>query len=133
MSRRLLESVVVLAVAGVLPLAGQHSAAARTPDGHPDLQGIWTNATITPMERPAMFAGKLTVSDAEAAKYEKSNNDTLYGDRRSENAEQDRDHAYNALFFDRGTDLAIVDGVKRTSLVIDPPEGKIPELTPDAK
>src|SRR5579862_8323920 len=133
MSRRLLESVVALLVAGVMPIAAQRSAVLRTAGGHPDLQGIWTNATVTPMERPAMFAGKLTATDAEATKYEKQNNDNLYGDRRSENAEQDRDHAYNALFFDRGTAMARVDGVKRTSLIVDPPDGKLPALTPDAK
>ena len=143
MSHRCLTPVVVaLAVASTLPLAAQpqritpnakSSAVARTSDGHPDMQGIWTNATITPMERPAQFAGKTTATDEEASKYEKQNNDNLYGDKRSQNAEQDRDHAYNALFFDRGTELARVDGVKRTSLIIDPPDGKIPPLTPEAK
>jgi hypothetical protein len=142
MGRRLLESVMALAVASMVLLAAhaqgvaaktKSSAVPRTSDGHPDLQGIWTNATVTPMERPAQFAGKLTATDAEATKYEKQNNDNLYGDKRSENAEQDRDHAYNALFFDRGTELARVDGVKRTSLIIDPPDGKIPALTPEAK
>lgn len=113
--------------------ATKTGAIPRTTDGHPDLQGIWTNATVTPIERPAQFAGKLTVTDEEAAKYEKQNNDNLYGDRRSENAEQDRDHAYNALFFDRGTELARVDGVKRTSLIIDPPDGKVPAMNPDAQ
>src|SRR5579862_9762157 len=131
MGRRFLASLVAFGVASTLPIAAQPQTAGarissstlpRTPDGHPDLQGIWTNATITPMERPAQFAGKLTATDEEAAKYEKQNNDNLYGDRRSENAEQDRDHAYNALFFDRGTELARVDGVKRTSLIIDPPD-----------
>src|ERR1700721_3081330 len=48
----------------------------RTPDGHPDLQGIWTNATLTPLERPAQFAGKATVSEAEAKAYEKSDLET---------------------------------------------------------
>jgi len=141
MGRRLLESVIAVAIASCMPLAAQSQVSAaktkaavpRTADGHPDLQGIWTNATITPLERPAQFAGKLTATDAEAAKYERQNNDNLYGDKRSENAEQDRDHAYNALFFDRGTELARVDGVKRTSLIIDPPDGKMPALTPEAK
>jgi hypothetical protein len=71
--------------------------------------------------------------EAEAAKHEKQNNENLYGDRRSSNAAQDRDHAYHALFFDRGTKLARVDSVKRTSLIVDPPDGKIPALTPAAK
>ena len=46
------------------------STVPRTADGHPDLQGIWTNATITPMERPAALTGKATLSDAEAKAYE---------------------------------------------------------------
>jgi hypothetical protein len=141
MRYRLLAFVAVLAAAADSP-AGQGTSPAakakgwtvpRTPDGHPDLQGVWTNATITPIERPAAFEGKAAATEAEAAKFEKQNNDGLYGDRRSENAESDRDHAYNSLFFDRGTQLARVDGVKRTSLIIDPPDGKIPEMTPEGK
>src|ERR1700760_3486646 len=49
------------------PGAQPHAA-----DAHPDLSGIWTNATVTPMERPAQFAGKSTLTDAEAAKFEQS-------------------------------------------------------------
>ena len=130
----------VLVFAGVLvtTLTAQTKATqARMPvpriNGHPDLQGIWTNATITPVERPPMFANKLTVTDEEAKAYETRNNDNLYGDKRGATAEADRDHAYNSLFFDRGTELARVDGVKRASLIIDPPDGKVPPLTPEAQ
>src|ERR1700719_625238 len=136
MSYRFLAPLGALAVMLAAPLVGQTPSkwsVPRTPDGQPDLQGIWTNATITPLERPSMFAAKLTASDEEAAKFEHQNNDTLYVDRRGATAQADRDHAYNSLFFDRGTELARVDGVKRTSLIIDPPDGKIPALTPDAK
>jgi hypothetical protein len=145
MRHRVLASLAAVAALAAMPLAAQAPVAAKTTsakknwipprlaDGHPNLQGIWTNATITPLERPAEFAGKATATDAEAAKFENPNNDNLYGDRRSSNAEQDRDHAYNALFFDRGTELAKVDGVKRTSLIIDPPDGKLPSLTDQAR
>jgi len=125
--------VVGLALLAVMPAVSQTKGMPRTPDGHPDLQGIWTNATITPMERPPAVAGKSTVSDAEASKFEQQSNGQLYGDQRSSNAEADRDHAYNALFFDRGTELARVDGQKRTSLIVDPPDGKIPPLTDEGK
>ncbi len=137
-----LKHFALLAAAAVLvaaPLGAQAPARKtafsmpRLADGHPDLQGIWTNATITPLERPPQFAGKLTVSDAEAAKFENPNNQNLYGDQRSSDAERDRDHAYNALFFDRGTELARVDGAKRTSLIIDPADGKIPAITAEAR
>jgi hypothetical protein len=146
MNHRILASLAAAAGLVAAPLAAQTTVAAkaasttkknwtvsRLADGHPNLQGIWTNATITPLERPEQFAGKATVSDAEAAKFENPNNSNLYGDERSSDAERDRDHAYNALFFDRGTELARVDGVKRTSLIIDPPDGKVPALTDGAK
>src|SRR5262245_8445141 len=45
----------------------------RTADGHPDLQGIWTNATITPLERPTEFGERLVITDAEAKKIEATN------------------------------------------------------------
>jgi len=142
MSHRFPVSLGALAVLLAAPPAAQPQSPVansktwtvpRTPDGQPDLQGIWTNATITPLERPPMFAAKLTVSDEEAAKFEHQNNDTLYVDRRGATAEADRDHAYNSLFFDRGTELARVDGVKRTSLIIDPPDGRVPPLTPEGQ
>jgi hypothetical protein len=130
-------SVGALAVTAVL-LPGQ-TKVPRTTDGRPDLQGIWTNATLTPLERPAAFAGKLTVSDAEAAVYEKKQQDELKaGDGISDSdfhrrAGSGETGGYNALFIDRGTELARVDGVKRTSLIIDPPDGKVPPLTAEAR
>ncbi len=117
----------------------QGSAAPRAADGHPDLQGVWTNATLTPMERPASFAGKLNATDEEAAVFEKKQQDELSaGDGKSDSdfhrrAGSGETGGYNALFIDRGSELARVDGVKRTSLVIDPPDGKVPALTPEAR
>ena len=104
----------------------------RTPDGHPDLQGIWTNATITPLERPAALAGKATLSDAEAKAYEVKDSQTNTLDEESSPLVAATGSgavgAYNNLFVDRGSELARVDGVKRTSLIVDPPNGKIPML-----
>ncbi|HWE53255.1 MAG TPA: hypothetical protein VG273_25915 [Bryobacteraceae bacterium] len=103
----------------------------RTPDGHPDLQGVWTNATITPLERPAEFAGKPTLTDAEAKAFEKKDvqSNTLDSDVSSNFNRATGGPgvgAYNNLFVDRGSELARVDGVKRTSLIADPPDGKMP-------
>ena len=121
-----------------LPLHGQ--AIKRAPDGHPDLQGIWTNATLTPLERPASFAGKPNLSEAEAkAVFEKQQQDELHsGDGKSDSdfhrrAGSGETGGYNALFIDRGSELARVDGVKRSSLVIDPPDGRVPPITPEAQ
>jgi hypothetical protein len=111
----------------------------RTADGHPDLQGVWTNATLTPMERPASFAGKLNLTEAEAKAFEAHAQEELTsGDGKSDSdfhrrAGSGETGGYNALFIDRGSELARVDGVKRSSLVIDPPDGKVPPLTPEAQ
>ena len=105
----------------------------RTADGHPDLQGIWTNATITPLERQAQFAGRLTISDKEAAVFEKKSLDNSSLDRRDGGSDADRSRAYNNLFVDKGTELARVDGQKRTSLIVDPPDGKIPPMTAEGQ
>jgi hypothetical protein len=128
------------------PLAGQapgakaspaakakSSTIPRTADGHPDLQGTWTNATLTPLERPAEFAGKATVTDAEARAYEKKDLETNDIDKQDApllaRAGSAGTGGYNNLFIDRGSELARVDGVKRTSLIIDPPDGRVPPLT----
>jgi hypothetical protein len=135
MSSRFLAIVGVLAVLISAPAAGQK----RTSDGHPDLQGVWTNATITPLERPKSLAAKATLTDAEAAEFEKNAAKELQDvDGKSESpllaaAGSNGTGGYNILFIDRGSELARVDGVKRTSLIIDPPDGKIPPTTRDAK
>ena len=129
-----------LAVLAIAPVTAQTPSGAkkpwtapRTPDGHPDLQGIWTNATITPIERPANFKDRPTLSEKEAHDYETRVSTQFNTDSRGANAEQDRDQAYNRLFLDRGDNLARVDGVARTSLIVDPPDGKIPTLTDEAR
>lgn len=141
MSRRFLTTFClpagVLAVSLWAPLRGQ--TVPRTPDGHPDLQGIWTNATITPLERPKTLAGKATLTDAEAAALEKNSAEELASvDGASEHpllaaAGSNGTGGYNVLFIDRGSEFARVDGVKRTSLIIDPPDGKVPPLKPGRK
>jgi hypothetical protein len=110
----------------------------RTPDGHPDLQGTWTNATVTPLERPDALAGKATLTDAEARVLEtKSADELAEADGKSEGplltaTGSAGTGGYNALFLDRGSEFARVDGVKRTSLIIDPPDGKVPRMSADA-
>ncbi len=111
----------------------------RTPDGHPDLQGIWTNATITPLERPAALAKKPTLTDAEAKFIEKNQSEELNKlDGASDGpllaaAGSAGTGGYNVLFVDRGSEFARVDGVKRTALISDPPDGKVPAITDEAR
>jgi hypothetical protein len=133
----------VLALTSLAPLPAQTKpknwTVSRTPDGKPDLQGVWTNATLTPLERPTTVAGKATLTDAEAAVWEKkSKDDEAKYDGKADNPIADAlgsggTGGYNALFVDHGTELARVDGVKRTSLIIDPPDGKVPPVTADGK
>src|SRR5207247_3559914 len=104
--------------------------APRTQDGQPDLQGIWTNATITPFERPKELAGKQFFTENEAAEYEKRFAQSASRDRRGGTPETDVAGAYNDFWFDRGTKVV---PTRRTSLVVDPPDGRVPPLTPEAQ
>jgi hypothetical protein len=98
----------------------------RTPDGQPDLQGIWSFATITPLERPAELAGKEFFTEKEAADYETEIRTRNNMDRRDGTAEADVGRAYNDFWWDRGTRTV---KTRRTSLIIDPADGKIPAMT----
>src|SRR5713226_2483158 len=109
--------MLAAALAGQTPGAApkpkaKSSAVPRTPDGHPDLQGIWTNATITPLERPAALSGKPTLTDAEAAALEKTSAKELADvDGKSEApllaaAGSNGTGGYNVLFIDRGSEFA---------------------------
>ena len=111
----------------------------RTLEGHPDLQGIWTNSTRTPVERAPSFAGKATLTDAEAKAWERQDAEqwqeldgTSEGPLHATKGSAGTG-AYNVLFYDMGSELARVDGVKRTSMVIDPSDGRIPPPTAEAR
>ena len=148
MNRCLATSLAVLAVLLFTPglAAGQAaqadgSGSARTPWGDPDLQGGWGYSTLTPLERPVELSGKEVFTDEEAAEFIER---TLYqrdADRRDEDGSRggiingtqqtsDLARAYNQFWFDRGTEIV---GTKRTSLIVDPPDGQLPPLTPEAQ
>ena len=129
-----LAAIAVASLASI-PAAGQTRTktwtAPRTPDGHPDLQGTWTNVTITPLERPADLAGKAFLTEAEAAEYEKQTVARNNVDNRANlTPAADVGLAYNDFWYDRGTKVI---GTRRTSLVIAPPDGRIPAMLPEAQ
>jgi len=98
---------------------------ARTPDGQPDLQGVWTNATLTPFERPAQLAGKATITEQEAAAIEKR-----ASENRVDRAPGSGDTgSYNQAFFDSGTTWL---STRQSSLVVEPSNGRVP-LKPSAE
>jgi hypothetical protein len=102
----------------------------RTPDGQPDLQGVWTNSTLSPLERPAELAGKTVLTAEEASDYVKGLLQRVNTDRRDGGAQVDVGRSYNEFWRDRGNNL-VAD--LRSSLIVDPPDGKIPALTPEAQ
>lgn len=131
---RALAFLIALALSASLPAAGQTPSQSwtvpRTPDGQPDLQGVWTNATITPLERPAELAGKEFLTEAEARDFEKSAFAQINSERRDGGPEVDVGRSYNEFWRDRGTKVV---ANRRTSLITDPADGKIPALTAEAQ
>ena len=104
------------------------------PSSRPDLEGVWAFSTLTPLERTAEFAGKPELTPAEAAEYERRTVDRTDRDKRDTSSpEADVGGAYNEFWWERGTRLASVNGMKRTSLIVDPPDGRIPALTAAAQ
>jgi hypothetical protein len=135
MTRRL--AAVFVAIAMLIPTAASaQSDTPRTLDGKPDLQGVWDFRTITPLERPDDLAGREFLTEEESAELEQQavdRNDRL--DLPSEVRTEPLPAggnvgAYNNFWMDRGTRVV---GNRRTSLVVDPADGKIPPLTPDGQ
>jgi hypothetical protein len=102
---------------GALPWVLPH-----TPDGQPDFRGYWTNATFTPLERPADLAGKEFMTEAEAAAYEKKRQ------LQEESQAKDDIHYDNVIWQKESYDKVVTR--LRTSIIVDPPDGRIPPLTP---
>src|SRR5579872_6952304 len=115
---------IVAIIIGLPPAEAQTApakkwTAPRTPDGQPDLQGIWTNATITPFERPASLAGKAFFTEQEAAEFE-----AQAAKGRVDGPGKPGDvGSYNQAWSDGGTTVA---STRQTSLVVDPPDGRVP-------
>ncbi len=119
--------------------------APRTPDGHPDLQGNWTNATLTPLERPAGLPRAL--NKTQAAALEKIRADTV--ETLSKPSDPNRTAppvggdgstgaagnvgGYNYVWIDAGDHVAFVNGELRSSFIVDPANGRLPPLTPAAR
>jgi hypothetical protein len=97
----------------------------RTPDGQPDLRGVWTNETITPLERPRALADKPFLNEAEAAELEKQ----AAARREASERKDGTVGTYNQFWFDSGTRVV---STRQTSLVVDPPDGRVP-VRPEAE
>src|SRR5213593_1216584 len=128
---------IAITVAAQTPRpAAKPYAPRRTPDGHPDLQGTYDLATLTPLERPAGTNAVLT--DEEAAKLEQNvatqnevRGRAISGDRTAPPKGGDGSTGaaggvggYNNFWLDAGSSYTLVNGEKRTSIVVDPPDGR---------
>jgi hypothetical protein len=98
----------------------------RTPWGDPDLQGVWNDATSTPLERPAAVGETTLHDDKAAAEFEQEEAHELSRDRRDGGAQADVRRAYNENWMDARHLKTTKD--RRTSLIVDPPDGRMPPL-----
>jgi hypothetical protein len=137
-------AAVVAAAAGVIALlsvtrtpaqapatsraAPATAPALKTAWGEPDLQGIWTDETTTPLQRPARYANQEFFTDAERAELDRTRSEILGRERRAERGtERDVSGSYNNVF------VSFKRTGARTSLIVDPRNGRIPPLTPEAQ
>ena len=149
-------TVVVLAAGATLApslkaqQAGSDWVVPRTEHGHPDLQGNWSNATMTPIVRPRGLGPVLSPEQVRAQEQERAEfiaadlapedpdrppppvGGELTGDARWD-AGAGAVGGYNQFYIDAGDNIAIYDGEYRSSLIVDPPDGSRPPLTPEAQ
>jgi len=128
-------AVCAMAFLAAPPLSSQtaHVAAktqktwtpSRTPDGHPDMQGYWTNATFTPLERPKELGTKEFYTEAEAADVEKQR-------IQQEHSQSAEDVHYDNVIW-QGESYEKTISNRRTSMIFDPPDGRIPPLSEEGK
>jgi hypothetical protein len=144
MSRRWLTGAVVLGATAAV-VSAQTRSIPRMPDGRPDLQGMYDLAMLTPVERPAGLPAVLT--DEHAAKLERQVADNaragalpIDGHRSAPPKGGDGSAGpagnvggYNTFWLDRGTHYSTVDGQKRSSIIVDPADGRVPPLTAEAR
>jgi len=123
---RLVPVLAASALAAVTAAGQSAWTPPRTPDGQPNLQGVWTNATITPFERPANLRDKTFLTEAEAAAVERQAARTREDDGPPRTGDVG---SYNQFWFDSGERVV---STRRTSLVVDPPDGRVP-LRPEAE
>ena len=137
-------SILLLGLFSTLSSSAQDAGAyvvPRTVDGVPDLQGMWTNNTITPLSRPDKFGDKLVLTAVEAyaleqdvASYNSGRDLPSNPDRQAPTKDQiETADSYNNFWMDGGTRVIIYNNEFRSSLIVDPANGKIPPYTEQAQ
>jgi hypothetical protein len=123
MNRPLVASVLGIMIAVVGTAAAQRRTPQRAPEGHPDFHGYWTNATFTPLERAPELGAKEFFTEAEAAAEFKKRQDRYLAQPKTDVHYDDA--TWQGEAYDNEPNL-------RTSLIYDPPDGRVPPLTPEA-
>jgi hypothetical protein len=134
-------ALLMLAVSGAVEaqtVAPKNWKPARTADGTPDLQGIWTSATLTRLERADQFGDRLVLTAEEAHGIENAESQYVQNAAKPTDLSKEQSKCgvnlefgcgYNNFWIDRGSQVVTINGQKRSSLLIDPPNGKLPPLT----
>ena len=117
---------MVLVMVGAIAAVAAGQGVPRTPWGAPDLQGVWTGSTLTPLERPTDLADKSFLTEEEVVALEYRADESRFVERTPQAGDPG---TYNQAWFDPGTRV-VAD--RRTSLVVDPPDGRIP-YTPEIR
>jgi len=121
-------SALILLKPSATTVANEASAALKTPWGEPDLQGIWTDESDTPLQRPAKYADQEFFTAAQREELDQERAALLRRDKRVERGtELDVAGAYNAVF------MSMKRTGTRTSMIVDPKNGRMPPLTPEAQ
>ncbi len=131
-------AIVLTLTPSAVAQTGDRTMPMRTPDGQPDVSGIFTFRTLTPMQRPRQFEGKETLSPEEAAEFEASErrrqNRDLFDPETGASGYAPRSEggvlSYNEFWYERGIELT---SDKRTALIIDPADGRYPPQTEAAR
>ncbi len=132
MNNRKLAALLLLCLSQVVQAADNGYITPRTESGAPDLQGIWSIATQTNLERADQFEGKLIITEEEALQIEARYR--AFIDASSQSSDPNREApaagrnvgGYNTFWMDPGERLAMVNGEMRTSILIEPQDGKLP-------
>jgi len=129
------QTLSVLAFTATSALAAEAYKVPRLADGKPDLQGVWTNASATPFERPSKFGTRRAYTKEEADAIEKEERGKVAADAAPTKPDEKQEAGalppvgnYNLFWTDRGMTAAFIDGEYRTSVIIEPADGRIPAL-----